>query len=99
MFALVVYLVFRLGKAGRESNNKFIRHMKITFYRRPFFVFNSVIFYQYITVCIACTLQFIDLSSNTNVNPFRGINAAATVICFVLATVYPLVHFFYLSYK
>lgn len=73
--------------------------MKVTFYRRPFFVFNSVIFYQYITVCIACTLQFIDLFTRTVQETFRGINAAAAIICFVLATAYPLVSFFYLSYK
>lgn len=73
--------------------------MKVTFYRRPYFVFNSVVFYQYVTVCIACTLQFIDLSSSINSDPFTGINAAAAIIAFILATAYPLIHFFYLSYK
>lgn len=79
--------------------NWFFRHLKVTFNRRPYFVFNSVIFYQYITICIACTLQFIDLASNTNEDPFRGVNATAAIICFVLATAYPLIHFFYMSYK
>jgi hypothetical protein len=96
-----MYFIFggSVDFSRRFTSNKFIRHMKITFYRKVYFVFNSIIFYQYLTVCLACTLQFIDLSNNTHQQPFTGINAAAAVIAFVLATLYPLSHFFYMSYK
>jgi hypothetical protein len=93
-----MYFIFS-RKTITSTSNKLIRHLKLTFYRRPYFVLNSVLFYQYLTTVLACTLQFIDLTSRTNEDPFRGINAAATIITFVLATAYPIVHFFYLSYK
>jgi hypothetical protein len=73
--------------------------MKISFVKRPFFYFNSIIFYQYFTVVLACTLQFLDLTSSTNVQPFITLNAIAAIVAFVFATVYPTVHFIYLKYK
>lgn len=78
---------------------RFIRHMKITFAKRPYFVFNSVIFYQYLTLVLACTLQFIDLKTRSNFPGFRGANAAGAIVAFILATVYPIIHYLYLHYK
>ena len=73
--------------------------MKVTFVKRPFFVFNSIIFYQFLTLCLACTLQFIDINNNTNQGSFSGINAAGAIVAFIFAIVYPLLHLYYLSHK
>ncbi len=71
--------------------------MRVTFVRRPYFIFNSIIFYQYLTLVLACGLQFTALSNKTNQGAFSGINAAAAVVAFILATIYPLFHFWYLQ--
>ena len=73
--------------------------MRVTFLKRPFFYFNSIIFYQYLTLVLACTLQFLDLTNRTNQGAYGGVNAAAAVIAFILATAYPCVHLYYLIRK
>lgn len=98
----VVAIVFNLlfGKCDITRNykeNTFFRHMRVTFVKRPFFVFNSIVFYQYLSLVLACTLQFTAISNETNQGAFGGVNAAAAVIAFIVATLYPLVHFYYLN--
>jgi hypothetical protein len=75
------------------------RHLKVTFHKRPFFVFNSLVFYQYLTLVLACCLQFLSLTNATNQGAFGSLNAAAAVVAFMLATAYPIVHFLYLRRK
>ena len=77
----------------------FLRHLRVTFIKRPFFYFNSVIFYQYLTTVLACKLPFLDLTNRTNQGAYGGVNAAAAVIAFILATVYPYVMLWYLGKK
>ena len=108
LFVYVVihlFFVFKKKSIRQEDETKnclkiFYRHMKITFYERPLFYFNSVIFYQYFTVMLACCFQFIDLFTNTTgYKAFAGVNAAACIIAFVLATLYPLLFHLYLLWK
>jgi hypothetical protein len=80
------------------NSNLLWRHLKVTFHRRPFFYFNSVIFYQYLTLILACFLQF-TANNQTNQGAFSGVSAAAAVVAFILATAYPIVHFIYLRHK
>jgi hypothetical protein len=81
-----------------ESNN-FLRHWKVTFHRRPYFYVNSIIFYQYLTLVLACMLQFTNISNQTQQGAFSGITGAAAVAAFILATAYPLIHFLWLRHK
>lgn len=85
---VVLHFIF---KRFRNPDHIFVRHMRNTFVHRPLFYFNSVIFYQYFTVVIACFLQFLDLRTRTNESTFAGVNAAACIIAFILATLYPIV--------
>lgn len=64
--------------------------MRTVFTHRPLFYFNSIIFYQYFTVVLACCLQFLDLKTRTNEPGFAGVNAAACIIAFIFATLYPI---------
>lgn len=100
----VVSIVFNLvlGKCNFSANfkdNTFWRHMRVTFVKRPFFVFNSIVFYQYLSLVLACTLQFTAINNHTNQGSFGGINAGGAVIAFIIATAYPLIHFYYLRRK
>lgn len=81
------------------ENNNFLRHWKITFHRRPYFYFNSIVFYQYLTLVLASMLQFTSISNQTNQGAFNGVSAAAAVIAFIFATIYPLAHFLWLRRK
>ena len=81
------------------QGSKFLRHMKITFVKRPFFYINSIVFYQYLTLVLVCTFQFLDISNKTNKSAYSGVNAAGAIIAFIIATIYPLFHFFYLNLK
>lgn len=64
---LFVYIVFHfVMKRFNKSNLTFFRHMRTVFTHRPLFYFNSIIFYQYFTVVLACCLQFLDLKTRTN---------------------------------
>lgn len=67
---LMLYLLFMnllTGRISREStlSSNLMRHLKVTFHRRPFFYFNSIVFYQYLTLVFACVLQFTDLTNST----------------------------------
>jgi hypothetical protein len=100
----VVSIIFHfvLGKCDFSLNfrdNIFWRHMRVTFVKRPFFVFNSIVFYQYLSLVLACTLQFTAIKNQTNQGAFGGMNAAGAVIAFIIATIYPLIHFYYLQKK
>jgi hypothetical protein len=98
---LVVFLVFNIVLRIISSsdstfiknlgNHTFVRHLKITFINRPVFYFNSIIFYQYFTVILACCFQFLDLKTRTNEKIFGSVNAAACLIAFILLTLYPIV--------
>lgn len=95
--AIVMNLL--LGKCDVSRNfkdNIFWRHMRVTFVKRPFFVLNSILFYQYLSLVIACALQFTALKNSTNQGAFGGLNAAGAVVAFILATIYPLFHLYYL---
>ena len=81
------------------NSNLILRHFKITFHRRPFFYFNSIIFYQYLTLILACFLQFTALSNQTNQGSFSGVTAAAAIVAFVLATAYPIFQLLWLRHK
>jgi len=70
--------------------------MRVTFVKRPFFVFNSIVFYQYLTLVLACTLQFTGFLNTTNQGAYGGLNSAAAVVAFVIATIYPMLQFYYL---
>lgn len=76
-----------------------MRHIKVTFHRRPYFYFNSVIFYQYLTLMLACFLQFTSLMNKTDQGAFGGISAAAAIVAFIFGTVYPIFHLFFLRHK
>ena len=96
--AIVLNLLF--GKCDITRNyrdNIFFRHMRITFVKRPFFIFNSIVFYQYLSLVLACGLQFTAIDNQTNQGAYSGVNAAAAVIAFIIATLYPLVSFYYLN--
>jgi hypothetical protein len=96
--AIVFYLL--LGRCNISRNfkdNIFWRHMRVTFVKRPFFVFNSIVFYQYLSLVLACTLQFTAIRNQTNQGAFAGLNAAGAVVAFILATLYPLLHLYYLQ--
>lgn len=98
----VISILFNLvlGRCNFSRNfkdNVLWRHLRVTFVKRPFFVFNSIIFYQYLTLVLACTLQFTGVMNETNQGSYGGVNAAAAVITFIIATIYPLVHFYYLQ--
>jgi len=86
----------RFGLSRDTTSKIFFRHLNVTFNKRPFFVFNSIVFYQYLTLVLACTLQFLSLYNQTNQGSYGDLNAAAAIVAFLLATVYPLIHFFYL---
>ena len=47
-------------------------------------------------MCLACTLQFLHLTSRTDVSAFSDINVIACVAAFVYSIVYPLAHLIYL---
>ena len=81
------------------SSNLFWRHLKVTFHRRPFFYFNSVVFYQYLTLMLACFLQFTSLQNKTAQGSFGSVSATAAVVVFALGTAYPIFHFLWLRYK
>jgi hypothetical protein len=96
--AIVLNILF--GKCDITRNYKdniFFRHMRITFVKRPFFIFNSIVFYQYLSLVLACGLQFTAIHNQTNQGAYSGVNAAAAVIAFIIATLYPLVSFYYLN--
>ena len=94
---VVFYLIFRIKTISDDS---IFRHFRITFVLRPFFYWNSVVFYQYFTLVLACCFQFMDLASRGNVaEGFIGVNAAAAIIAFIFATAYPIIHFFVLRKK
>lgn len=97
---ILVYVVFRFV-FGRFKKvvNPFIRHMRVTFLHRPLFYFNSIIFYQYFTVVLSCFLQFLDLKTRTNEPTFAGVNAAACIIAFIFATLYPIIFHLLLNRK
>ena len=102
LILIVVYVVgffiFRNRVVDEESS--IMKHLKITFCLTKYFYWNSVIFYQYFTVVVACCLQFLDLRSRLfSTSAFAGINAAASIIAFILATGYPIFHFIYLRKK
>ncbi len=104
MIFIVLMIVANLvlGKCNFSRNFKdsvLWRHLRITFVKRPFFVLNSIIFYQYLSLVLACTLQFTGFMNKTNVGAFGGINAAGAVIAFILATIYPLFQFYFLQRK
>lgn len=80
-------------------NNIFLRHLKVTYHRRPFFYFNSVVFYQYLSLMLACFLQFTSIYNKTDQGSFSGVTAAAAIIAFVLGTIYPIFHFLWLRHK
>ena len=63
---IVFHIVFRKIKSIKNNANVWIQHMRNTFVHRPLFYFNSIIFYQYFTVVLACCLQFLDLKTHTN---------------------------------
>lgn len=89
-----------LGRCNFSRNFKdsvLWRHLRITFVKRPFFVFSSIVFYQYLSLVLACTLQFTGFMNKTNKGVFGGLNAAGAVVAFIIATVYPLVQFLYLQ--
>jgi hypothetical protein len=95
-----MHIVTKKAISRRMANSSNImRHLKVTFHRRPYFYFNSIIFYQYLTLVLACTLQFTDLNNATDQGAFGGISAAGAIIAFIFATVYPLFHFFWLRHK
>jgi len=81
------------------NTSTIMRHLKVTFHRRPFFYFNSIVFYQYLTLILACCLQFTDISNATDQGAFNVISATAAVIAFILGTGYPIFHFFWLRHK
>lgn len=93
----VIYLIFHFVLRNNKSENTVIRHFRYTFAHRPIFYFNSIIFYQYFTVVIACCLQFLDLKTHTNEPRFAGVNAAACIIAFIFATLYPLIFHYFLN--
>lgn len=100
VFAVIAHLV--LGRCGFSRNfkdNVLWRHLRVTFVKRPYFVFNSVVFYQYGTLLIAATLQFTGFTNKTAQGSFGGLNSAGAIVAFILATVYPLVQFYYLRRK
>ena len=72
VFFVVAHFYFRKQKLIRDgsSDQRFLsifkRHMKVTFYYRPAFYINSIFYYQYFTVVLACCLQFIDLNPVNN---------------------------------
>lgn len=100
IYSIVAHYVLKHCNIGRGYRDSiFFRHMRITFVKRPFFVFNSIIFYQYLTLVLACTLQFLGFMNQTNQGSFGGINAAGAVVAFVIATIYPLFHLYYLRSK
>jgi len=80
-------------------NSNVARHFKVTFHRRPYFYFNSLVFYQFLTLVLACTLQFTDSDTSTEQGAFGGVSMAAAVIAFVFATLYPLFHLFWMRHK
>ena len=92
---IIGFLVFR-NRLVKED--EFVmKHFKITFSETPYFYWNSVVYYQYFTVVLACCLQFMDLRPRNHTNSsFPDVNAAAAVIAFILATIYPWIHFFYM---
>ena len=73
--------------------------MRITFVKRPFFVFNSIVFYQYLTLVLACTLQFTGFMNETNQGSYGGMNSAGAIVAFIIATLYPIFQFYYLRYQ
>lgn len=98
MYMLLKYKdKFKLSR--KTTTNILFRHLNVTFFKRPFFVFNSIIFYQYLTLVLACSLQFLSLYNQTNQGTYEGLNAAAAVMAFILATLYPIIHFLYLRAK
>ena len=96
----VMHVLTKKFITRRMANTSVVyRHLKVTFHRRVYFYFNSIVFYQYLTLVLACCLQFTDLTSSTNQGAFSTLSAIAAILAFVLATLYPLFHFFYLRYK
>lgn len=81
-----------------ERNNIY-RHLKVTFHRRPYFYLNSIFFYQYLTLILACMLQFTSLTNKTDQGSFSGISAAAAIVAFIIGTLYPILHFLWLRHK
>lgn len=61
-----LYLIFHFLLRKNKSDNLIMRHLRYTFSHRPLYYFNSIIFYQYFTVVLACCLQFLDLKTHTN---------------------------------
>jgi hypothetical protein len=66
---VVLHLVIK-KQITDNTENKFFRHLKIIFVKRKYFFFHSFLFYQYFTVCLACTLQFLDLTSRADISAF-----------------------------
>lgn len=101
IFVVVMYFVMNKCNFGDKPFTKttLFRHLYITYGKSPFFAINSIIFYQYLTLVLACTLQFIDLLNNTNQGSFTGASATGSIVAFIIATIYPLAHFGYLQYK
>ena len=99
LILVVVYVIgFLVFRNRLVKEDEFVlKHFKITYSETPYFYFNSIIFYQYFTVVLACCFQFMDLRPRNNTNSaFPDVNAAAAVIAFILATIYPWFHFFYM---
>ena len=100
VYLLVMHIICKKFITRRMANTSTImRHLKVTFHRRVYFYFNSVVFYQYLTLILACCLQFTDLTNSTEQGTFTSISAAAAILAFILGTLYPLFHFFWLRHR
>ena len=80
-----------------NEDNRVLRHFKISFGLTTYFYWNSIIFYQYFTVVIACFLQFLDLNaSHSSTSAFSTISSISAFIAFLFVTVYPIVNFMFM---
>ena len=83
-----------------NENNIVLRHFKVSFALTKFFYWNSLIFYQYFTVVLACFLQFLDLNgSHKSTEAFSTVSAISAFVAFLFVTIYPIINFVYLRGK
>jgi hypothetical protein len=100
IFSIVAHFVLgRCDFSRHFKDNVLWRHLRITFVKRPYFIFYSIVYYQYLTLIMACTLQFTGFTNQTNQGVFGGLNSAGAIVAFIFATIFPLAHFYYLQKK
>lgn len=63
---------------------------------RPYWLFDSLVYFQYVTLMYACFAQFMDKASHP---PATSLNLAAAILAFLFGVIWPIAQMFYLKVR